>query len=151
MIYSITIIAVLLAISLLSSIASATIDNATVQYYANIHNKIIDDAPQLIRSLAGNESIDFNITRNDGSLYRTGLEMINAHVSRIDEGGISNPGVSINATEDAVYRIVLSDNPFAAFMKELNSGYITIRMHHAKNEAKGGHFPGGLHFKAIFG
>lgn len=142
MIYSIAMIAILLAISLSLSFASATIDNATVQYYVNMHNSMINNAPNFIKGLAGNETIDFNITRNDGSLYRTGLEMKNAHVSRIDEGGISNPAVSINATEDAVNAVIFSGDPVSAFLQEINSGCITIRMNHIHNGGKGGHFSG---------
>lgn len=139
MIYQIAMIASLLALSLSLSLASAAIDNATVQYYANIHNRMIDNAPYFIKSLAGNETIDFNITRNNGSLFRTGLEMKNAHVSKIDGGGISAPSVSINASEDAVDEVVRSDGPVVAFLKEINSGRITVRMHHVLNGDKCGH------------
>ncbi len=146
MIYSIAVIAILLALSSPLSIASAAIDNATVQYYVGIHNSRINNAPHFIKSLAGNETIDFNITRNDGSVYRTGLEMKNAHVCKIDEGGISNPSVSINTTEDAANEVIHSGNPVAAFLQKINSGCISIRMNHPHNGSKGGHFQGMLPF-----
>ncbi len=126
----------------LSSTASAFIDDATVQYYVSIHNSMIDKAPQFIKDITGNETIDFNITRNDGSIYRTGLEMKNAHVSKIDKGGISNPTVSINATEDAVNRIIRSTDPLVTFMQELNSGGLAIQMHNLHDKGKGCPFLG---------
>ncbi len=132
MIHPITIVFILLAISLSSSVASAVIDNSTVQYYVSIHNSMIDNAPQFVKSLAGNETIDFNITRSDGSIYRIALEMKNAHVRKIDEGGISDSTVSINATEDAISRIIGSSNPLSAFLLEIRSGGLDIQMHHGK-------------------
>ncbi len=140
MVYSITAVAIILTISL--SIASAIVDNSTVRHYVDIHNSMIDNAPQFVKNLAGNETVDCNITRNDGNIYRTGLEMKNAHVIKINEGGIVNPTVSINITEDAVTNILQSDDPLAAFMHEMNSRSVSIQMHHPHNSYRGGYFPG---------
>ncbi len=139
--YPIIMLSILLIMSLSSFDASAVIDKATVQYYVDIHNSRIDNVPQILKSLIGNVRIDLNITRSDGSIYRTGLETKNARVCRILEGGIDDPAVSINATEDAVNKILSSNNPVAAFQQERNSDGIAIRMHHPQNDGKREGFP----------
>ena len=139
MIYSKITFAILLVISLSlsASIASAVIDNGTVQYYADIHNSMINNAPQFVKNLAGNATIDLNVTMNNGSIYRTGFEMKNAQVSKIIGGGVSYPLVSINATEDAVNKITSSNDPLSAFMQEMSNGGIAIQMHDPHSEGKG--------------
>ncbi len=64
MIYSITTFAILPAISPSISVASAVIDIAIAQYYVGIHNSMITNALQIIKSLAGDETIDFNFLDN---------------------------------------------------------------------------------------
>ncbi len=137
MIYSELTFAILLAILLSLSVASAVIDNGTVQYYADIHNSMISNAPQFIKNIAGNATIDLNVTMNNGSIYRTGFEMKNAQVSNIIVGGVSNPFVSINATEDAVNKIMNSNDPLTAFMQEMSTGGIAIQMHNLHSEGRG--------------
>jgi hypothetical protein len=137
MIYSKIIVAILLALSLSLPTASAVIDDAAVQYYVSAHNSMINNAPQFVKSLAGNETIDLNIMRDNGSIYHAGLEMKNAQVCKIIEGGASNPDVSINATEYAVNKILGSNDPLTVFMQEMNSGDISIQMHHSPNKSKG--------------
>jgi hypothetical protein len=142
MIYSNILISILLAMSLSLSAASAAIDNATVQYYVDDHNSRIDNVPEILKNFIGNVRIDVNITNNDGSVYRTGLVMKDARVSRIVEGGIDDPTVSINATEDAIFKIIRSNNIMAAFQQEMNIGSISIRMHHPQTDGNRGSFAG---------
>lgn len=118
---------ILLIVSLCPQMSAATIDNSTVQYYVNIYNSKIDNAPDLLKSFIGNERIDLNIIRNDGSIYKTGFVMQNARISRIVEGGISDPTISINATEDSISRIQSSKDPISTFQQERNFGGINIQ------------------------
>ena len=66
--------------------------------------------------------------------------MKNAHVCKVDEGGINDPAVSINATEEAVDKITHSGDPVGILLQEINSESIIIRMRHALIGDKGGYF-----------
>lgn len=133
--YLLLIFAILLSVSLCPQVLAATIDNSTVQYYVNIYNSRADNAPDLLKNAVGNERIDVNITRNDGSLYRTGFVMQNAHISQTVEGGIADPTITINATEDSINRIRGSDDPVSQFQQEKNFGGISIEGHTLKTRA----------------
>jgi hypothetical protein len=134
--YLMSAIIIVLILSLPSCVFAATIDNSTVQYYVNIYNSRIDNAPGILKSVVGNENIDISITRNDGSTYRTGLEMQNARISKTVEGGISNPTISINAMEDSINRIRSSSDPISTFQQEKEYGGIAIQGHTLAAQAK---------------
>ncbi len=125
--YLILIFVILLMISLCPQVSAATIDNSTVQYYVSTYNSRIDNAPDILKSVVGNERIDLNITRNDGSLYRTGFIMQNARISQTADGGIADPTISINATEDSINRIQNSSDPISQFQQERSFGGIDIQ------------------------
>lgn len=125
--YLILIFVMLLAFSLCPQVSAAAIDNSTVHYYVNIYNSKIGGAPDVLKGLVGNERIDLSITRNDGSLYKTGLEMQNARIVNTVEGSISDPTISISATEDSINRIENSDDPISTFQQERNFGGIIIQ------------------------
>lgn len=133
--YLILIFVILLSVSLCPQVLAATIDNSTVQYYVNIYNSKVDNAPDLLKSAVGDERIDMSFTRNDGSSYRTALIMQNAHISQTIEGGISDPTITVNATEDSINRIRGSDDPVSQFQQERSFGGITIVGHTLKTRA----------------
>jgi hypothetical protein len=134
--YLISAIIIVLILSLPSCVFAATIDNTTVQYYVNIYNSKIDNAPGILKGVLGNENIDISITRNNGSIYRTGLEMQNARISKTVEGGIADPTISINATEDSINRIRSSSDPISTFQQEREYGGIAIQGHTLAAKAK---------------
>ncbi len=125
--YLILIFMILLMVSLCPHASAATIDNSTVQYYVNIYNSRIDNAPDILKALVGNQRIDLDVIRNDGSIYKTGFEMQNARISSTVEGGISDPTISINATEDSINRIRSSSDPISTFQQERSYGGINIQ------------------------
>lgn len=126
---SILALMILLVISVSSPVFAASFDNSTVQYFVDVYNSRIDNAPGILKGLVGSERIDLNITRNDGSVYRTGFEMDNARISKTVEGGIGDPTISINATDDSINRIRNSDDPISTFKEERNYGGIDIEGH----------------------
>jgi hypothetical protein len=108
------------------SLASASFTQSQVQNYVDTYNQRIDGAPDLLKSLIGNERIDLNITSNDGSIFPVGFETQNARVSRTVMGGIQNPTIIVAGTEGAIERIKGSDDPVAAFQVEKDYGQINI-------------------------
>ena len=125
--YLVLIFVILLLASLCPQVSAATIDNSTVQYYVNVYNSRIDTAPDILKTLVGDQRIALNITRNDGSIYRTGFIMQNAHISNTVNGNITDPTISINATEDSIDRIHSSSDPISTFQQERSYGGINIQ------------------------
>jgi flagellin-like hook-associated protein FlgL len=108
------------------SIASASFTQSQIQNYVDTYNQRVDGAPDLLKSLIGNERIDLNITSNDGSIFSVGFETQNARISRTVTGGIQNPTIIVSATEDAIERIKASADPVAAFQAEKGYGQVNI-------------------------
>lgn len=109
-------------------VAGASIDSIMVQKYVGIYNGRVDSAPEVIRSLVGSERVELNVI-NDSRVYRVGFETQNARVSRIVEGGIDNPSITINATEDAINRIKGSSDPISEFQKERAERQVDVMGH----------------------
>jgi len=120
---------------ILSVVAGASIDSAMVQKYVSVYNNRIGGSPEVIRSLVGNERVDLNVI-NDSSVYRVGFETENARVSRIVEGGIDNPSITINATDDAIDRIKSSDDPITEFQKERADNQVDVTGHNLVTHLK---------------
>ncbi|OPY53303.1 MAG: hypothetical protein A4E48_00826 [Methanosaeta sp. PtaU1.Bin060] len=116
-------------------VAGASIDSATVHKYVNIYNNRIDGSPEVIKSLVGNEKVEVNVI-NGSRVYRVGIETENARVSRIVEGGIDNPSITINATEDAINRIKGSSDPISEFQKQRANSQVDIVGHTWLMQAK---------------
>lgn len=123
--HSILAAAMLLVLSL--SIAGAVVDSASIQYYVDIYNNRVDNAPDILKGLLGNERININITKNDGSILVTGFEMENARINRVVDGGVNDPTITVVTTEDAIDNIRSSDNPISTFQTERERGQVVIK------------------------
>ena len=64
---------------LLISFANAfSFDMPEMQKNVDAYNSKIDNAPAILKGMLGNEKINLDITRDDGSVFRVGLDMVNA-------------------------------------------------------------------------
>ncbi len=125
--YLIFVLVILLAAAFSPCASAASLDNATVQSYVSVYNSRIDNAPQILKSILGNERIELEIANNDGSISKVGFETENARINKTVEGGVADPTISINATADAISRIRSSDDPISTFKEEMNRGSIVIQ------------------------
>ena len=123
--YSILAAAMLLVLSL--SIAGAVVDSASIKYYVDIYNNRVDNAPDILKGLLGNEKININITKSDGSVLSTGFVMENARINQVVDGGVNNPTITVVTTEDAIDNIRSSDNPISTFQTERERGQVVIK------------------------
>ncbi len=115
-------------LAIFSPVASASVDSAAVQKYVSIYNSRVDSAPEVIKSLVGNERVELNVI-NGSRVYKVGFETENARVSRIVEGGIDNPSITVNTTADAIERIKSSSDPVAEFQKERADRQVDVTGH----------------------
>ena len=122
-----------LSISLSSAI---TYSMEGTQENINSYNSKIDNAPDILKRLAGNEKINIDIIRNDGSVFRVGFVMENARINQTVEGGFSDPSIILTTTENAVNTIRSSDNPIDTFQKQEDLGQVRIEGDNLLTKAK---------------
>lgn len=116
---------------LLTSFANAfSLDMAETQKNIDAYNKNIDKAPAVLKGILGNEKINLDITRDNGSVFRVGLDMVSAEINNTVVGGWSDPSITITTTESAINNIRGAKDPIAAFQQERDQGQMTF-------EAKG--------------
>ena len=117
------------AIFLIISISFAnafSIDMAETQKNVDTYNKNIDKAPGILKGIMGNEKINLDIAKNDGSVFLAGLDMQEGRINRTIVGGWSDPSITITATEKAINDTRQSKDPITTFQNERDKGQITF-------------------------
>ncbi|MDD1722847.1 MAG: hypothetical protein LUQ15_05135 [Methanothrix sp.] len=122
-----------LSISLSSAI---TYSMEGTQENINSYNSKIDNAPDILKRLVGNEKINIDVIRNDGSVFRVGFVMENARINQTVEGGFSDASIILTTTENAVNTIRSSDNPIDTFQKQEDLGQVRIEGDNLLTKAK---------------
>jgi hypothetical protein len=116
-----------ISLMLLISFANAfSVDMTETQKNVDAYNKNIDQAPAILKGVMGNERIDLDITKNDGSVFRVGLDMVAGRINKTIAGGWSDPSITITTNENAINNIRRSKDPIAAFQTERDQGQITF-------------------------
>jgi hypothetical protein len=116
---------------LLISFANAfSIDMAETQRNVDIYNKNIDKAPAILKGVMGNEKINLDVAKDDGSVFLVGLDMQEGRINKTVVGGWNDPSITITTTEKAINDARRSKDPIATFQNERDKGQITF-------EAKG--------------
>ena len=122
-----------LSISLSSAI---TYSMEGTQENINSYNSKIDNAPDILKRLVGNEKINIDVIRNDGTVFRVGFVMENARINQAVEGGFSDASIILTTTENAVNTIRSSDNPIDTFQKQEDLGQVRIEGDNLLTKAK---------------
>ena len=118
--------AMIFLIVLVSFANAFSINMAETQKNIDAYNKNIDKAPPVLKDIMGNERIDLDITRNDGSVFRVGLDMVAGRINNTVIGGWNDPSITITTTENAINNTRLSKDPITTFQKERSQGQITF-------------------------
>lgn len=109
------------------SLADAfSIDMPTTQKYVNTYNKHIDNVPSVLKSMVGSEKVNIIVTRENGSAFRVGMDIVSARIEKTVEGGISDPTIVITTTQSALNDVVKSKDRIAAFKKQADAGQISF-------------------------
>jgi hypothetical protein len=126
-----SILSITIFLMFLTSFANAfSVDMAETQKNIDLYNKNIDRAPDVLKGILGNEKINLDITRDDGSVFQVGLDVVAAKINKTVVGGWSDPSITITTTESAINNIRGSKDPIAAFQQERDQGQMTFE---AKN------------------
>ena len=116
-------LAVLLMLSI-SFTDAFSFDMPTTQKYVNAYNTQIDNIPAVVKSMLGSEKINMIITREDGSVFSVGMDMVSARIERTVEGGISDPTIIVTTTQSALSEVGRSKDRIAAFKTQTDAGQI---------------------------
>ena len=120
-----TILSLAVLLMVLISFADAfSFDMTTTQKYVNTYNNQIDNVPTVIRSMLGSEKINMIITRENGSVFHVGMDMVSARIERTVEGGISDPTIIVTTTQSALNEVGKSKDRIAAFRELTDAGQI---------------------------
>ncbi len=125
--YFVFIVALVLVVTVSAAAASGTsIDFEFIQHGVEFYNASMENAPDLVKSLLGDERIEINIIRENGTILVAGLYMENALVVKTVEGEMDSPTVVIEGKEDSISRILDAEDPVEVFQQAWNDGEIRI-------------------------
>ncbi len=120
-----TILSLAVLLMLLISFTDAfSFDMPTTQKYINTYNNQINNVPTVIKSMLGSEKINMIITRENGSVFRVGMDMVSARIERTIEGGFSDPTIIVTTTQSALNEVGKSKDRIAAFKTQTDAGQI---------------------------
>jgi len=120
---SILSIAILFAF-LISVTDAFTLDMAGIEKSAAIYNSKIESAPYILTSMLGSEKINLIVTRDNGTVFRAGMDIVSAKIKRVVDGGFDDPSILITTTESAIDDVVLSKDKISEFKKLTDDGRI---------------------------
>ncbi len=98
-----------------------------IQHGAEVYNTGVETAPGVVKTLLGDERVQIEISRPNGTVLMAGLETKNAAIVKTVEGEIEDPTIVVVAEEDAIADIYGSEDPVTAFQQAQNQGRISIR------------------------
>lgn len=115
---------VVLLMLLISATDAFTLDMAGVEKNAAIYNSNMESAPVVLTSMLGSEKINLIVTRNNGTVFRAGMDLVSAKIENIVDGGFKDPSIIITTTESAIDEVVLSKDRISEFKKLTDDGRI---------------------------
>jgi hypothetical protein len=120
-----TILSLAVLLMLLISFADAfSLDMPGIQKDVANYNSKVDNAPFILKNMLGSEKIDLIVTRDNGSVFRVGMDMVSARIERIVDGGYSDSTIIITTTQSALNEVGKSKDQIAAFKKQTDAGQI---------------------------
>lgn len=120
-----TILALTVLLMLSISFADAfSLDMPTTQKYANAYNNRIDNVPIVLKNMLGSEKINMIVTRDNGSVFRVGMDMVSARIERTVAGGFGDPTIIVTTTQSALDEVISSKDRIAAFRNMTDAGRI---------------------------
>ncbi len=121
------IFALLLALAFAASAPGSAITFDDIQHGVDIYNSGVENAPEVVKALLGDERVQIDISRANETALMAGLETKNAVIVSTIEGEIEDPTIVVEAEQDAIDRVYGSDDPVTAFQQAQDQGEITIR------------------------
>ena len=103
-----------------------TLDMQCVEDNAANYNRNIENAPYLLTSFLGSEKINLDLVKDDGSLLKAGLDMVDGRIERVIQGGFDDATISFAASERDMNEVIASKDKIATFKRLTDEGRINI-------------------------
>lgn len=110
----------------LSLSVACALDFNSLDKYVDFYNKKIETAPEVLRSMIGNENVGLTILMNNGRTLRWGMDLENARIVRSGCRDLEKATIEVNATEDALNKVLSAEDPMAAYQEAEGSGQMSI-------------------------
>ena len=112
---------------LLSPASGFTLDMQCVEDNAANYNRNIENAPYLLTSFLGSEKINLDLVKDDGSLLKAGLDMVDGRIENVVQGGFDDATISFAASERDMNEVIASKDKIAKFKNLVDEGKIKIQ------------------------
>ena len=119
------ILALALAFAASAPVSAITFEN--IQHGVDIYNSGVENAPGVVKTLLGDERIQVEIPRANGTFLMAGLETKNAVIVKTIEGEIEDPTIVVVAEEEAIERVYGSSDPVTTFQEAQDQGEISVK------------------------
>ena len=100
------------------------------------YNSKVENAPSILKSMLGSEKINLIITRDNGSIFQVGMDVVSARIERTVAGGYSNSTITVTTSQSAINEVIGSKDRIAAFQKLKDAGQIRFEATSWLAEAK---------------
>ena len=123
---SLMLASIIALVLLLSPASGFTLDMQCVEDNAANYNRNIENAPYLLTSFLGSEKINLDLVKDDGSLLKAGLDMVDGRIERVIQGGFDDATISFAASERDMNEVIASKDKIATFKRLTDEGRINI-------------------------
>ncbi|MBP7071185.1 MAG: hypothetical protein KBA97_08930 [Methanothrix sp.] len=124
---SLMLASIIALVLLLSPASGFTLDMQCVEDNAANYNRNIENAPYLLTSFLGSEKINLDLVKDDGSLLKAGLDMVDGRIERVIQGGFDDASISFAASERDMNEVIASKDKIATFKRLTDEGRINIQ------------------------
>jgi hypothetical protein len=103
-----------------------TLDMPGIEKQAATYNRGIDSAPYILTSILGSEKVNLIVTRDDGTVFRAGLDVVSAKIEHVIPGGYDDVTITVTATQSAIDEVVNSEDKISSFKNMVDQGKISF-------------------------
>ena len=100
-----------------------------MESYAEYYNEGIDDVPDVVKKVAGNDVILLDIAMKDGNdlkIKARTKDGVLVEFRKISVGESVAPTITLSGDEDTIHSIIKSEDPLGNFVSSLNQGSVDV-------------------------
>ncbi|MBW2992801.1 thrombospondin type 3 repeat-containing protein [Candidatus Woesearchaeota archaeon] len=101
-------------------------DESELQQHIDTYNANLDNLPESLKGLIGNERVNIYIAVNGDEIVY-GAVTKDAKITEYKEGGIEKPTIKVYTTDKTIRKIINSSNPVSAVTKAIKSKEIKYK------------------------
>jgi len=129
-------IAAVLLMLLISFASAFSLDMPGIERHAAAYNSKVANAPYVLTSMLGSEKINLIVTRNNGTVFRAGMDMVSAKIEHVVPGGYSDASIIVTTTESTINDVVRSKEKISEFKNMTDEGRIKFETNNWLTEIK---------------